>query len=408
MRVSVYCVWALSILATVSTAGCSSESTAGDDDDDGPSSSASSGGSTGAGMDPPAPPPVPLLGGGSHDKTKVEIVEIASAADGLARPLDLAFHPLRPTELWIVNQEDDSLVVVDDPGTPARKTQKYGPSLGGEHFFAKPAGLAFSSNGNFASIHEEDKLTQGEQTPADFMGPTLWPGDRAAFDAGHQSHLDMLHNSPNGVGIAWAPDAASPHVFWVFDGYHSALTRYDFRQPHEPGGTDHTDGAIWRYVEGQVKRYAGVPSHLSVDAASGMLFVCDTGNHRIAVLDTKTGSPAGPMPNGQQYDGLGGDQQIVAAASLTTLVDTSIYGGFFPSGIVVTADHVFVSDMGSGTVYAYTRDGKIADWLPLFATQDDANGSLAGLEMDAEGRLYVVDAKNERILRLAALPQAAP
>ena len=37
------------------------------------------------------------------------------------------------------------------------------------------------------------------------MGPTLWDGNLNIYDGGHASHLDMLHNSPNGAGIAWGP-----------------------------------------------------------------------------------------------------------------------------------------------------------------------------------------------------------
>ena len=50
-----------------------------------------------------------------------------------------------------------------------------------------------------------------------------------------------------------------------------------------------------RYVEGYVKGAAGVPSHLALDRASGLLYIADTGHSRIAVLDTNTGTLSGAI-----------------------------------------------------------------------------------------------------------------
>ena len=44
----------------------------------------------------------------------------------------------------------------------------------------------------------------------------------AARWCAHAGHLDMLHNSPNGAGLAWA----GGNVYWYYDGYHHALARY--------------------------------------------------------------------------------------------------------------------------------------------------------------------------------------
>ena len=78
------------------------------------------------------------------------------------------------------------------------------------------------------------------------------------------------------MGIAWEKD----NVYWVFDGYHSSITRYDFNEDHGPGGTVHDDGTVSRYVEGKVKRVANVVSHMEMDRESNLLYVADTGNNR--------------------------------------------------------------------------------------------------------------------------------
>ena len=137
------------------------------------------------------------------------------------------------------------------------------------------------------------------------------------------SHLDMLHESPLCMGIAWERNNA----YWVFDGCGGSqaestqakllqinghgedfnllpptlkiaaaknlprkdcqamgdIVRYDFRVDHGAGFDDHCDGIIERYAIGKVKRKDGVPSHLLVWQDD--LFIADTGNRRIARLD---------------------------------------------------------------------------------------------------------------------------
>ena len=71
------------------------------------------------------------------------------------------------------------------------------------------------------------------------------------------------------------------NIYWVFDGYHSSIVRYDFATPHEIGGHDHSDGKVWRYDEVSVSRQEGVPSHMILDDNTGFLYIADTGNQRI-------------------------------------------------------------------------------------------------------------------------------
>ncbi|MEC9466031.1 MAG: hypothetical protein VX834_09620 [Myxococcota bacterium] len=252
---------------------------------------------------------VDALGNQNHTLDSVTMTVVASQFEGLNAPTDLEFNPLRSGELWVVNQGDDTTTVLFSPeadetwlcnagyyntndgcdcgcgipdpdcpsssvdaceygcgpgqqpnpnnpsqciitgasGTPSEAFPRFIKRVPGDstnsHFLAKPSALAFGENGAFASIHEEDEITQFD-TPWDFMGPTLWTTEFALFDSGHLSHIDMLHNTPNGVGIAWEVD----NVYWVYDGHHGSLTRYNFNQDHGPAGTDHSDGVVYRYV----------------------------------------------------------------------------------------------------------------------------------------------------------------
>src|SRR5947199_7075163 len=107
------------------------------------------------------------------------------------------------------------------------------------------------------------------------MGPTLWSSDLDIFAElnphGLGSHLDMLHNSPNCMGIAWQES----NIYWAFSGKDNAIFKYDFKTDDGIGNDDHSDGESYRYVKGQVRRVAGVPSHLVYRKEDRMLYIAD-------------------------------------------------------------------------------------------------------------------------------------
>lgn len=334
---------------------------------------------------------IPVLGNGTHDEGNVVIETIGTRADGLDTPRDLELNPAIPTELWVVNRVE-TVTVYENVGTPSQTSGTYSGG-GSQHFLAQPAALAFGAPGTFATIHETDELTQGPNgTPADFMGPTLWDATLALFNGGHSSHLDMLHNSPNGMGIAWE----AGNAYWIFDGYHSAIARYDFHMDHDRGGADHSDGEIARYAEGEVQRLADVPSHMELDRTTGLLYIADTGNNRIAVLDTSSGTRGGTIrPN---YDGI--DQYMMNDAVVTTLVDGVMNGVLAPSGLALADGIIYVTDNQTSAIHGFDLDGERVDYLPTSIPA----GSLMGIEVDGEGRLLIVDAIGDRVLRISPRP----
>ena len=336
---------------------------------------------------------VPILGNGSHDIGTLNMEVIATDSDGLNIPRDLEFHPQRPEELWIVNRGDNSTTILLDAGTADQESLFRGDVSGSAHFLAQPSALAFSDDGTFATIHETDDLTQGAGgTPADFMGPTLWTSDLDIYDGGHGGHLDMLHNSPNGMGIAWEDD----RVFWVFDGFNDSLTRYDFADDHGPGGSYHGDAEIQRHVQGTVRWREDIPSHLAYDASSDLLYVADTGNNRIAVHDTTSGEPGSSY--GPGYDVDADMQYEVTGGDCTTLVDgESVDEMGRPSGLELFDDTIWVTDNRSGRIWAFDMEGTTLDYLDTGL--DD--GALMGIAFDADGNLYAVDAENDEIIKIS-------
>lgn len=328
-----------------------------------------------------------VLGAGTHDLAALEVVEVATRDDGLLQPRDIAFGPMGDHELWILNS-DSGMVIVSRAGFDDRSAVRR-RSLGYEHFMPSPSAMAFGG-ATMATVHETDEVTQ-PTTPADFMGPSLWPIDPATFDGGHGSHLDMLHHSPNAVGIAWD----SGNAFWVLDGFHQSITFYDFGSDHGPGGADHSDGVIARWVDGQVEYIEGVSSHMELDHASGLLYLADSGNARVATLDTRGGTHAGSI--GPNYDGA--EMMAMDSAPLATLVDGTTLGMERPSGLALRDGILYVGDRATSRVHAFDLSGAQLDWLDLASRIEP--GSLGALELDAEGRLYVADVLGHRVLRIA-------
>lgn len=342
---------------------------------------------------------IPSLGNGTHSAGEVAFTRIATEDDGLNVPRDLEFNPDRPGQLWIVNRGDDSTTIIEDAGF-RDQSSKHEAGANHRHFMANPAALAFSDNGNFATAQEEDERTQGNLTPPDFMGPTLWTSNLDLFDSGIIGHIDMLHNSPNSVGIAWQQD----NEFWVYDGYHEAISHYDFNNDHGPGGSDHSDGEMYRYVQREVTYTEEVPSHLDFGPEMELLYIADTGASRIAVLDTTTGTMGNPiMPN---YDS-GATQRMMLDADIWTLVEGDalvLADGSAapidlvqPSGLEVVGDTLYVSDHETSRILAFDLDGVLIDWLDTGLPA----GTLMGIEVDDSGEIWVVDALENEVQRIS-------
>lgn len=318
-----------------------------------------------------------LFGAGTNSVT-LEL--IADSDDGLSAPRDLEVHPSRQDELWVVSFGNRSMVVVSDvDGAPSSERFK-----GDAHFFAEPAALAMNDVGHFASVHEEDEKTQGPGgTPEDFMGPTLWDSDN--FDGQHATHLDMLHNSPNSVGVA----AEGPNnAFWVYDGYHASLTRYDFAGDHGYGGADHSDGETARYIEGALGHAEGISSH--VVYRDGMVYAADTANNRVVRLDSTTGTVGRDTAN--NYDGV--DQFRVDDAVVDTLIDGAEHGLGAPSGLEIHDGMIFVGDNATGNLFAFTLDGEFVDWAATGLSD------IQGFDFDDAGRLYIASTGSDEVFRV--------
>jgi DNA-binding beta-propeller fold protein YncE len=339
------------------------------------------------------------LGDGTPES--VTLTEVIGPAAHLLTPRDLAFNPLRPNELWVVNFGDDSMVIVSDvlADPPASEHRK---DAAANHFMAKPSSLAFGASettigvpGTFATCQESRNTYDDMATPNDFMGPTLWSSDLSIFAErdpnGLGSHLDMLHNSPLCVGIAHE----SANVYWTFAGRTNSIVKYDFGVDDHIGEDDHSDGRSWRYGRGAFKYEPGVPSHLAFDPTDAMLYIADTGNGRIAKLDTTTGAVGNKLATKEP-------NELYVEMVDATITDVVPPGGELqkPSGLELHDGYLFVSDNATSKITAFTLTGEKVNQLDTALEP----GSLAGMAFGPDGKLYLVDMKGNRVLRVDVKP----
>ena len=339
---------------------------------------------------------VAVLGNESHDLSGLRVDVVASAAEGLDVPRDLEFNPDRAGELWIVNRGDDSPTILFDAGTP-EQSSRHDIDPYALHFMEEVSSIAFGAPGTFGTCQESRNTYNGQAQRNDFMGPTLWSSDLdvyaqtnpaavqyVGFDLG--SHLDMLHESPLCMGMAWDHD----NVYWVFDGLNQTVARYDFQDDHGAGYDDHSDGIIAKYVVGQIERVADVPSHMVLDPDTGLLYVADTGNRRIAVLDTSTGERGRDLPVMEP----GTDHYEVDDADFWTLIDGGDFGIGQPSGLALEDGLLYVSDYATGNILAFDLDGQLVDWAPT------GREGVMGIEVVDDGELWFVDADADEVVRI--------
>ena len=341
---------------------------------------------------------VPQFGSGFDE------VIIADRTDGLDEPRDLEFHPNpdRSDELWVVNRADDAMVIIHETGTTSQFSEERLDAFR-NHFMEEVSAIAFGAYDDefdytFGTAQESRNTYNGAYDPNNFMGPALWPSSLAHFAMENQdgplggSHIDMLHESPDGMGIAHD----NGNAYWYFDGYYGHLVYYDFQADHDTGETDHSDGIVHRYSDVQLNRYPGVPSHMVLDKNSGILYISDTGANRVLWVNTddQTTTSTNIYNDPSRLEPLA--QYLRIDGVEWGVLDTGLS---LPSGIALDGDKLFVSEYGSSEITAYdiADDGRSATVIDTIQTGAQ---KIMGIEIGPDNHLYYVDNGRDQVVRI--------
>lgn len=334
-----------------------------------------------------------------NNSTGNTYVTVADVSNQVSNAVDLDWHPTRDNELWILNQGTDNSggtsVIITDAGLPSQSTQ-YRKDGNSWHFLAQGSSLAFSENGNWATAQGRLDANHNGST---FTGPSLWSSDLNIYgilgnppsSTMNGSHLDMVHQSPYGMGIA----AEKANVFWVFDGYNGNICRYDFVDDHGPGQDDHSDARVQRFTEVPVTRFLDLPSHMVLDDDKKWLYINDVGNSRVLRMDITTGTAGNPLPSA--------NGEPIAEHSQMTGVTWEVYLTDVdrPSGIDVFGDRLVVSDYSTGLIRLY--DISDDENPSLIGTIDPgaANAiNLTGISVGPTGHIWYTDRALRKVIRI--------
>jgi hypothetical protein len=318
---------------------------------------------------------------------------IVTSANSLDKPTDLDFHPiLSNKQLWVINKKTEasggSTVIVNNAGE-SNQTSIMRKDQNSWHFMSLPTGIAFSKNGNFATSPGVYDANHNGGEP--FTGPALWSSDLDVYaqpSGGNGSHLDMLHSSPYSQGIASEAD----NVFWLFDGYHNDIVRYDFVNDHGPGNSYHDDGMVHRYRETTVSKDPNnkIVSHLAI--SDGWVYVVDHGNQRVFRIEMGTGVK-GATPNFGQFETLA-EYKEITGYTMEPVVTTGLDK---PAGIDIIENRMIVSDYATGDIIVY--DITTMPALELGRINTGAQG-IMGVKIGPEGRIWYVDYDSNTAVRV--------
>jgi len=217
-----------------------------------------------------------------------------------------------------------------------------------------------------------------------FSGCTLWDSDTSIYARVYQngpllgSHWDMIHQSPYSIGIAGEVD----NIYWLFDGYHSTIVKYDFQEPHEHGGDNHYDGLVYRHDDVQVMREPGLSSHIDIDENTGWLYICDTGNQRLLRMNINSGQFA------ESLDTYGEYLEVYARMEGTEWEEIPSSGLINPTGLDVYNGRLLISDYANGDIIIFDIDEDQPVELGKFET--GLAEEVMGIKVSHDGSIWYV------------------
>lgn len=184
-------------------------------------------------------------------------------------------------------------------------------------------------------------------------------------------------NEPRGIVVA-----ADTGTTYVVDSGNVRVERFD-ELGQFVGSWSAQDGGV-----AFARSDAGGPTGITVSPDGQLIYVCDTWNHRVVVLD-QTGRMV---------------REIGSYADTNDSADPSVEPGFFfgPRDIAVADDEIYVVDTGNERVQVFGLDGTFKRAFGGFGSEPGQLIEPVGIALGQDGRVYVADSGNGRIAVFAA------
>ena len=316
---------------------------------------------------------------------------IVNNQDQVMNPMDLDFQ--LNGDLWVINigteNSGGSTVRLGNPGTE-NQTDLWQQDDNAYHFMSLPSGIAMGNDNAFAISPSVYDANHDGGEP--FTGPSLWSNDPDVYaqpSGGNGSHLDMLHESPLSLGIAFE----SGNSYWVYDSYNNDIANYNFSSDHGPGNSDHGDGEITRYQGmGLNAINTDIACHLEFDNERRWLYFVDGGNQRILRLDITTGSIGG-NPNWGPHEDLALYKKVVGY----TWEEVVVTGLVEPAGIDVIGNSMVVTDHSNGDLIFYDISSMPAVEVGRLETGEPG---IMGVVMGPQGRVWYCNKALNKVVRV--------
>jgi len=131
---------------------------------------------------------------------------------------------------------------------------------------------------------------------------------------------------------------------------------------------------------------------MELDRETGLLYIVDTGNIAIKVLDITVGTEGNSIPTVEP----GTTHYRMDDYDIKTLIDGNDYAMEFPSGLALVDETLFITDYGTGIIYAFDLDGELIDMFDTGA----GKYTISGIYATAIDDLWFVGINDNKVWRL--------
>ena len=184
-------------------------------------------------------------------------------------------------------------------------------------------------------------------------------------------------------------------MYWLFDGFHNAICKYDFATPHQHGGDNHSDGRVYRHSDVIVERVPGLSSHMEIDPVSGWLYIADTGNERILRMDPNSGEfEQNLTPYGEALQAY----WSMSETDWNIVADTDL---IYPTGLDIYGNRLLISDFDNGDIIIY--DISQDSVVELGRIETGLSNEIMGLKVSPDGAIWYVCSNANELYQITTI-----